>query len=132
MDFSGRRLLLVEDNAINMEIAKEILSRMGFEIETAENGQIALDVVSKSYPDHYDAVLMDIQMPVMDGYAATRAIRSLKDRKLADIPILAMTANAFKEDEEAAMEAGMNGHIAKPIDIQDLTDKLKSAMKTRE
>ncbi len=132
MDFSGRRLLLVEDNAINMEIAKEILSRMGFEIETAENGQIALDVVSKSSPDHYDAVLMDIQMPVMDGYAATRAIRSLKDRKLADIPILAMTANAFKEDEEAAMEAGMNGHIAKPIDIQDLTDKLKSAMKTRE
>lgn len=132
MDFSGRRLLLVEDNAINMEIAKEILSRMGFEIETAENGQIALDVVSKSYPDHYDAVLMDIQMPVMDGYAATRAIRSLKDRKLADIPILAMTANAFKEDEEAAMEAGMNGRIAKPIDIQDLTDKLKSAMKTRE
>ena len=132
MDFSRRRLLLVEDNAISMEIAKEILSRMGFEIETAENGQIALDVVSKSSPDHYDAVLMDIQMPVMDGYAATRAIRSLKDRKLADIPILAMTANAFKEDEEAAMEAGMNGHIAKPIDIRDLTDKLKSAMKTRE
>ena len=132
MDFSGRRLLLVEDNAINMEIAKEILSRMGFEIETAENGQIALDVVSKSSPDHYDAVLMDIQMPVMDGYAATRVIRSLKDRKLADIPILAKTANAFKEDEEAAMEAGMNGRIAKPIDIQDLTDKLKSAMKTRE
>ncbi|MBQ2659041.1 MAG: amino acid permease [Erysipelotrichaceae bacterium] len=132
VDFSGRRLLLVEDNAINMEIAKEILSRMGFEIETAENGQIALDMVSKSSPDHYDAVLMDIQMPIMDGYAATKAIRSLRDKKLADIPILAMTANAFKEDEEAAMEAGMNGHIAKPIDIQDLTDKLRSAMKDKE
>ena len=132
IDFSGRRLLLVEDNAINMEIAKAILSRMGFEIETAENGQLAVDMVSKSSPDYYDAVLMDIQMPVMDGYAATKAIRGLKDRKLAEIPILAMTANAFKEDEEAAMEAGMNGHIAKPIDIQDLTDKLRSAMKDKE
>jgi CheY-like chemotaxis protein len=131
MDFSGRRLLLVEDNAINMEIAKEILSRMGFEIETAENGKTAVDMVSKSSPNHYDAILMDIQMPVMDGYAATRAIRSLKDRKLADIPILAMTANAFKEDEEAAREAGMQGHIAKPIDINALKKTLSEVLSSR-
>ena len=128
MDFSEKRLLLVEDNAVNMEIAKMILSQYGFDIETADNGQIAVDMVSSSEPGYYDAVLMDIQMPVMDGYEATEAIRSLEDKRLAEIPILAMTANAFKEDEAAAIKAGMNGHIAKPIDVNDLMNKLTSVL----
>ena len=130
MDFSGRRLLLVEDNEINMEIADMILTQMGFIVEKAENGQIALDKVAASEPGYYDAVLMDIQMPVMDGYTATRAIRSLENRKLAKVPILAMTANAFQEDVQASMDAGMQGHIAKPIDVSNLMDTLSSVLKT--
>ena len=127
-DFSGKRLLLVEDNMINMEIARMILSDAGFTVETAENGRIALDKVSASEPGYYDAVLMDIQMPVMDGYEATRAIRALENRDLAKIPILAMTANAFKEDETAAMEAGMQAHIAKPVDVELLKKTLASVL----
>ncbi len=119
-----RRLLLVEDNAINMEIACMVLEQEGYEVETAENGAIAVEMVSASEPGHYDAVLMDIQMPVMDGYAATRAIRALEDERLSAIPIVAMTANAFKEDVEAARNAGMQGHIAKPIDI----DKMRATL----
>ena len=130
VDFSGRRLLLVEDNEINMEIADMILTQMGFIVEKAENGQIALDKVASSEPGYYDAVLMDIQMPVMDGYAATRAIRSLDNRKLAEVPILAMTANAFQEDVQASMDAGMQGHIAKPIDVSNLMDTLSAVLKT--
>ena len=129
VDFSDKLLLLVEDNQINMEIAVLILSQMGFDIETAENGQIALDMVAASEPGHYDAVLMDIQMPVMDGYAATRAIRALDNKALANIPILAMTANAFQEDVQAAMDAGMQAHIAKPIDVSQLTEALKAVLK---
>ena len=128
VDFSQTRLLLVEDNAINMEIAKMILTQKGFMIETAENGQIAVDMVTSSAPDYYDAILMDIQMPVLDGYAATKAIRGLDDPKRSRIPILAMTANAFKEDEEAAIEAGMQAHIAKPIDVDNLMQKLKEVL----
>ena len=128
IDFTGKRLLLVEDNMVNMEIAKMILTKQGFEIETAENGEIAVDMVASSEPGYYEAVLMDIQMPVMDGYAATRAIRSLNNKELASIPVLAMTANAFKEDEEAAAEAGMNAHVAKPIDVNDLMSKLASVI----
>ena len=130
VDFSGRRFLLVEDNEINMEIADMILTQMGFIVEKAENGQIALDKVASSEPGYYDAVLMDIQMPVMDGYTATRAIRSLENRKLAEVPILAMTANAFQEDVQASMDAGMQGHIAKPIDVSNLMDTLSSVLKT--
>ena len=123
-DFTGKRLLLVEDNLINMEIAKMMLTQSGFEVETAENGQIAVDMVKASEPGHFDAVLMDIQMPVMDGYTAAKTIRSLPDPALSQIPILAMTANAFKEDEEAAYAAGMQAHIAKPVDVGVLLAKL--------
>ena len=128
-DFTGRRLLLAEDNMINREIAVMLLQQMGFEVETAENGQIALDMVAASEPGYYDAVLMDIQMPVMDGYAAARAIRALEDPKLSKIPILAMTANAFQEDVQAAMDAGMQAHIAKPIEIAGLAEALRDTIK---
>ena len=135
IDFSKKRLLLVEDNMINMEIARMILSQAGFMVEPAENGQIAVEMVSASVPGYYDAILMDIQMPVMDGYEAARAIRSLPNPALAGIPILAMTANAFKEDVQAALDAGMQGHIAKPIDVgmlmKTLTDVLLAAEKTK-
>ncbi|MBR2671825.1 MAG: amino acid permease [Oscillospiraceae bacterium] len=130
-DFSGKRLLLVEDNEINMEIARMILEQMGFAVETAENGKIAVDMVGTSEPGYYDAVLMDIQMPVMNGYEATRAIRTLQDPLLAGIPILAMTANAFEEDVLAARDAGMQSHIAKPIDIGVLTEELRSVLDRR-
>jgi len=130
-DFSGRRLLLVEDNEINMEIANMILTQAGFAVETAQNGQIAVDMVKDSQPGYYDAVLMDIQMPVMDGYTAARTIRKLNNPDLADIPILAMTANAFKEDKDAAMESGMQAHIAKPIDIGVLMSTLDNIFKNK-
>ena len=128
IDFSGKRLLLVEDNIINMEIANMILSQLGFVIETAENGQIAVDMVSSSEPGYYDLILMDIQMPVMDGYTATKTIRALENRYLAQIPIVAMTANAFAEDIRASEEAGMQGHIAKPIDVNVMIQTLTNVL----
>ena len=127
-DFSGRRLLLAEDNMINREIAVMLLEQMGFAVDTAENGQLALDMVAASEPGYYDAVLMDIQMPVMDGYAAARAIRSLENKTLAQIPILAMTANAFQEDVQAALDAGMQAHIAKPVDVARLRETLSTVL----
>jgi CheY-like chemotaxis protein len=127
-DFSGKRLLLVEDNEINREIAEMFLLQSGFAVECAENGQEAVDRVTAAAPDYFDAVLMDIQMPVMDGYAATRAIRALDDPKLAGIPIVALTANAFHEDVEAAKEAGMVAHIAKPVDVQEMLATLRSVL----
>ena len=129
VDFSGKRLLLVEDNLINMEIAEMILSQAGFTVETAENGKVAVDKVAVSEPGWYDVILMDIQMPVMNGYEAAKAIRALKDERLANIPILAMTANAFKEDVEATMGAGMQAHVAKPIDVNVLMNALRSVLK---
>ena len=130
-DPSEKRLLLVEDNLVNMEIANMILTQAGFKVETAENGQIALDMVKEAEPGHYDAILMDIQMPVMDGYEATKAIRELSDGRRSGVPIIAMTANAFKEDIDAALDAGMQAHVAKPIDIKVLiktiTDVLTAA-----
>ena len=130
--FEGKRALLVEDQPINMEISRMILTKMGFEVEIAENGQIAVDMVEGSEPGYYDIVLMDIQMPVMDGYMATRTIRALSDERLASVPIVAMTANAFKEDEEAAAEAGMQGHIAKPLDVDKMTQTLSDVLDVRK
>lgn len=131
IDFSKLRVLLVEDNAINAEIATMILTQVGFTVELVENGQLAVDAVSASDPGYFDAVLMDIQMPVMDGYEATRQIRALDNEELASIPIVAMTANAFNEDKQAALDAGMQAHIAKPVDvgvmIKTLTEVLKEA-----
>ena len=127
--FAGMRILLVDDNAINREIAQMILMELGFKVETAEDGKIALDKVAASAPGYYDGVLMDIQMPVMNGYESTKAIRSLADKKLAAVPIIAMTANAFAEDVQAARDAGMNGHIAKPINIPQMVATLRGCLK---
>ena len=114
------RILLAEDVELNQEIAVTILEDAGFEAEVAENGKIALDMLEKSSPGYYQLVLMDVQMPVMDGYTATKHIRQLENRELASIPIIAMTANAFEEDRQEALRCGMNGHIAKPIDMNNL------------
>ena len=123
-DFKGKHILLVEDNALNREIAQEILREYGFRVDTAENGAVAVEKVSTAAPGSYDLVLMDVQMPVMDGYTATRQIRALEDPALAGIPILAMTANAFDEDRRRAMESGMTGFLSKPIVIGDLVQEL--------
>ncbi len=123
--FVGKCILLAEDNELNREIAVEILRDAGFVVECAENGQEAYEMVKRSEPGYYDLVLMDIQMPVMDGYAATRLIRELEDPRLGNIPIIAMTANAFEEDKEKAMKTGMNGYLAKPIDVEKMEEVLR-------
>ena len=123
-DFKGRHILLVEDNELNREIAQEILREYGFRVDTAENGAVAVEKVCTAAPGSYDLVLMDVQMPVMDGYTATRKIRALDDPARAKIPILAMTANAFDEDRCNALESGMNGFLSKPIVISDLVQEL--------
>ena len=123
--FKGKRLLLAEDNELNREIALEILGEYGFVIDTAENGAAAVEKVVASKPGDYDLVLMDIQMPIMDGYEATRCIRALEDPLMANIPILAMTANAFDEDRKAAAECGMNGFLSKPIDMEEVVQTLE-------
>ena len=123
-DYTGRKILLVEDNEMNREIATEILEEYGFVIDTAEDGTIAVEKMEKAQPGQYDLILMDIQMPLMDGYEATRRIRAMPDAAIAGIPIVAMTANAFEEDRQLAFAAGMNEHIAKPIDIPKLMKTL--------
>ena len=123
-DFKDRHILLVEDNELNREIAQEILREYGFRVDTAENGEVAVEKVSTAAPGSYDLVLMDVQMPVMDGYTATRKIRALDDPARAKLPILAMTANAFDEDRRNALESGMNGFLSKPIVIGDLVQEL--------
>lgn len=129
ISFDGKRALLVEDNMINMEIAQMLLEQSGFLIETAENGEIALEMTAASEPGYYDVILMDVQMPVMDGYMATKAIRDLPDPVVAGTPIIAMTANAFQEDIKKAEEVGMNGHIAKPLDIPSMKATLQQVLK---
>ena len=123
-DFKGKHILLVEDNELNREIAQEILREYGFLVDTAENGAVAVEKVSTAAPGSYDLVLMDVQMPIMDGYTATRKIRALDDPARAKLPILAMTANAFDEDRRNALESGMNGFLSKPIVIDDLVQEL--------
>ena len=125
LDFRGRRILLVEDNELNSEIAVEILKEYGFLVDTAENGAEAVEKIKNSIPGDYDLVLMDVQMPVMNGYEATRQIRALTDPALSGITILAMTANAFDEDRKKVLECGMDGFLSKPIIIEELIDTLQ-------
>ena len=127
-DFKDRHILLVEDNELNREIAQEILREYGFRVDTAENGEVAVEKVSTAAPGSYDLVLMDVQMPVMDGYTATRKIRALDDPARAKLPIIAMTANAFDEDRRNALESGMNGFLSKPIVIGDLVQELRKIL----
>ena len=130
-NFKNKHILLVEDNELNSEIATEILTEYGFIVDTAENGAEALEKVSTSKPGTYDLVLMDVQMPVMNGYEATKCIRKLKDPALANISILAMTANAFDEDRKKALESGMDGFLSKPIVIKELVQALKNKFTDR-
>ena len=132
VSFAGKRALLVEDNLVNLEIAKMILLQTGFAVETAENGKAAVEMVEKSAPGYYDLILMDIQMPVMDGYTATKNIRLLENKALAQIPIVAMTANAFAEDVKAAEDAGMQAHIAKPVDVKLMIKTLARVLDGRK
>jgi CheY-like chemotaxis protein len=123
--FAGKRVLLVEDNELNVEVAAEILHMMGITVETAFNGQKAVEMVTSHKPAYYDMVFMDIQMPVMNGYHATEEIRRSNRQDLKELPIIAMTADAFADDVRKAQDAGMNGHIAKPVDIPKLQEILK-------
>lgn len=126
-DFAGKRILLAEDNDLNWEIANEILTCAGFELDRAENGKICVEKFEQSEPGTYDLILMDIRMPVMDGYEAAKAIRAL-DRQDAGLPIIAMTADAFSEDIQRCLQCGMNAHIAKPIDVKKLIHELQKYM----
>ncbi len=125
VDFTGKRILLVDDNILNREIANDILQDMGVEVETADDGVDACEMVEAAAPGYYNLILMDVQMPRMDGYQATRNIRALSNPELANIPIVAMTANAFEEDKKNAFDSGMNAHLAKPIHVDRLTEVLK-------
>ena len=125
----GKKILLAEDNELNREIAVELLKEEGFILDTAEDGTIAVEKMRTAKPGQYDLILMDIQMPTMDGYEATRQIRKLKNPETANIPIVAITANAFEEDRQKALEAGMNEHVAKPIDLARLLEVVKKVLK---
>ncbi len=128
VDFSKKKLLLVEDIDVNREIALMVLSEVGFQVDCAVNGEEAVEKIAASSPGDYDAILMDIQMPVMDGYEATKNIRALENKKLAEIPIIAMTANAFSEDVEKAKSVGMNDHISKPLDVPKMMETLQKIL----
>lgn len=127
--FKGKKILLAEDNELNREIAVELLKEEGFILDTAEDGTIAVEKMRTAKPGQYDLILMDIQMPIMDGYEATRQIRKLENPETANIPIVAITANAFEEDRQKALEAGMNEHVSKPIDLERLLEAVKKVLK---
>lgn len=126
VDFSGKRVLVVEDIELNREIAEVILTESGFIVETAPDGTDAVEMVRKSEENYYDVILMDVQMPIMNGYEATRTIRSLDREDVKTLPIIAMTANALEEDKETALKSGMNAHIAKPLDIEHFIEVLQN------
>ena len=128
-DFSGKRVLLVEDIEVNREIAKAILTEIGLDVDDADDGTVAVQKVKSSPPNHYDIILMDVQMPTMNGYEATKAIRTLNRHDAKTVPIVAMTANAFEEDKDNAIKAGMNDHLAKPLDIPKLLATLNKYLK---
>lgn len=128
-DFKGKRLLVVEDNKLNREITVTILEQTGIITEQAEDGSVAVKMVQEAAPGYYDLILMDIQMPIMDGYEATKQIRALPDKRLAQLPIIAVSANAFEEDKKASLAAGMDGHIAKPINVPDLFSLMQKLIK---
>ncbi|MDO4488797.1 MAG: ATP-binding protein, partial [Eubacteriales bacterium] len=128
VDLTGKRILLTEDNDLNAEIAIAILDEMGLKVERAEDGHLCLDMLQRADAGYYDLILMDIQMPVMNGYEAARAIRELPDKQKACIPIIAMTANAFEEDKKNAFAAGMDAHLAKPIEVKKVEEALKSIL----
>lgn len=123
-DFSGKRVLIAEDNDLNAEITEDLLTEMGFEVERAQDGDICVSMMERAGGGYYDLILMDIQMPNMNGYQAAQAIREMDDSSKAGIPIVAMTANAFEEDKKNAYAAGMNAHLAKPVDRQKLMETL--------
>ncbi len=129
VELNGKKVLIVEDNEINQEISVDILSTIGISAEIAENGQVALDMLKEKGANYYSLIFMDIQMPVMDGYETVRQIRKLNDTGFKKIPIVAMTANAYEDDKKMAFESGMNGHIAKPIEIPKLVDTLRTMIK---
>ncbi len=128
-DFSGSRILLVEDNEFNREIARYVLENMKFQVDEAEDGSVCIEKLLKAGPGHYSLVLMDIQMPVMNGYVATKEIRTFADAGISSIPIIAMTANAFDEDKRKCLECGMNGHISKPLDSESLLKEMTRVIK---
>ena len=130
-DLSGKSVLLVEDNELNLEIAKILLEDEKMVVTTAENGKEAVDIVSQSVPGRFDIIFMDIMMPVMDGLEAARQIRTLNRKDTKEIPIIAMTANAFQDDIRDCIDAGMNAHIAKPIESKKIEDTLQLVLKQK-
>ena len=124
ISYAGKKVLLVEDNELNREIATAIMQEIGLDVDVAEDGTDAVNIMSSERGSNYDLIFMDIQMPKMDGYTATREIRTLNNSKCANIPIIAMTANAFEEDRKKAIKAGMNGHIVKPISSDVILENL--------
>jgi CheY-like chemotaxis protein len=128
-DFSGKRVLLAEDTVTNQMIANVILSEAGLSVDIANDGAEAVKMMEDAPAGYYDIILMDIQMPNMDGYEAAKKIRSMADKEKAETPIVAVTANAFEEDRKVALEAGMNAHLAKPYDIQSIMDTLSMFLK---
>ena len=128
-DVSGKKILLAEDNDLNWEIADELLSDLGLELERAENGQVCVEIFQQSEVGYYDAILMDIRMPIMTGYEAAQTIRSLHRPDASEIPIIAMTADAFSEDIKRSLDCGMNAHVAKPIDVREVVRLLAKYMR---